>query len=143
MSRHLALIENGVVANVVLADAWPGGIDVTDITPRPGPGWLYDGETFTRPEPVEPVVQTTHLMTHYAFLRRLTLEEHVAIELAMPGDPLLRVAKQRFDAAREVNVSNAETQQLVGYLAQQQIIAPERVAALLAPIDITDEGAVA
>lgn len=134
MSKHFALIEDGVVASVILADTWPDGVDVTDIVPRPAPGWLYDGETFSRPEPVEPVVQTTNLMTHYAFLRRLTLEEHVAIELAMPGDPLLRVAKQRFDAAREVDVSNAETQQLVGYLAQQQIIAAERVAELLAPI---------
>lgn len=142
MSKHFALIEDGVVASVILADTWPNAIDVTDLSPRPAPGWLYDGEAFTRPEPMEPVVQTTHLMTHYAFLRRLTLEEHVAIELAMPSDPLLRVAKQRFDAAREVNVGHAETQQLVGYLAQQGIIDPQRVEHLLLPIDASDEGAV-
>lgn len=142
MSKHFALIEDGVVASVILADTWPDGVDVTDIVPRPAPGWLYDGQAFTRPEPVAPVPQTTPRMTHYAFLRRLSLAEHVAIESAMSGDVTLRVAQQRFNAAQNVNVGIPETQQFVGYLAQQGLIAPGRVADLLAPIDATDEGAV-
>lgn len=48
----LAIVENGIVTNVILADSWPGGIDVTNTVPRPGPGWLYDGSTFSPPPPV-------------------------------------------------------------------------------------------
>ena len=84
----------------------------------------------------------TPLMTHYAFLARLTLDEHVAIEEAMLSSTLLRVAKQRFDAAREVDVSLPETQQFVGLLAQLGLIAPERVPTLLAEMPLTERGAI-
>lgn len=83
--------------------------------------------------PVE-IPTTTPRMTQYGFLSRLTLEEHVGIEDAMSGSTLLRVAKQRFDAAQNVDVSLVETQQFVGLLAQMKLLAPERVPELLAPI---------
>lgn len=142
MSRVFAIIENGVVANAIVADAWPDGIDVTDLSPRPGPGWLFDGSAFSPPAPVEPEIETTPLMTHFAWLSRLTLEEHVSIEEAMPSSPLLRVAKQRFDAAREVDVSLPEVQQFVGVLVQMQLLAAERAPDLLAPKPLTERGAI-
>lgn len=92
-------------------------------------------------EPSTPVTHTP-LMTRYTFLTRLTLDEHVAIEDAMPTSTLLRVAKQRFDAASEVDVSLPETQQFVGLLAQLGLIAPERVAELLAEKPLTERGAI-
>lgn len=93
--------------------------------------------------PATPTPSThTPLMTHYAFLARLTLDEHAAIEDAMPTNTLLRVAKQRFDAAREVDVSLPETQQFVGLLAQMGLIAPERVPTLLAEMPLTERGAI-
>lgn len=93
---------------------------------------------------MEPLIPVTHtsLMTHYAFLVRLTLDEHVAIEDAMPTSTLLRVAKQRFDAASEVDVSLPETQQFVGLLAQLGLIAAERVPALLAEKPLNERGAI-
>ena len=51
--RRYALIKDGIVENVILArDSWtpPSGIervDVTDISV--GPGFTYDGESFTDP----------------------------------------------------------------------------------------------
>lgn len=51
MSRIFALIENNIVGNVILADEWPGAIDVTDVDPRPGPDWTYDGQAFAPPAP--------------------------------------------------------------------------------------------
>ena len=58
-----ALIENGAVANVILADpefaATVGAIPCADAA---GPGWLYDGTTFSEPppppEPVAPPAPT-------------------------------------------------------------------------------------
>jgi hypothetical protein len=143
MTRAMAIVDSGVVVNLIVADAWPGGIDVTDLTPRPGPGWTYDGQVFAPPSPVEPVTATTPRMTHYGFLARLTLPEHVAIEEAMPANPILRVAKQRFDAADHVDVSLVETQQFVGLLGHLGLVAPTRVSGLLAEIEVTSRHAVA
>jgi hypothetical protein len=46
-----AIIENGLVTNVVLADeafaAEQGWVECPDA----GPGWTYDGSTFTEPAP--------------------------------------------------------------------------------------------
>jgi hypothetical protein len=45
-----AIIENGVVSNVVVADAPLGGNWVQ--TEQAGPGWLYQGGQFLSPPPV-------------------------------------------------------------------------------------------
>lgn len=49
--KMFALISAGTVENIIVAEAWPGGIDVTDLDSRPGPGWTYDGSAFTAPAP--------------------------------------------------------------------------------------------
>lgn len=70
MARTFALVENGIVTNVIRAEAWPGGIDVTDLSPRPGPGWLYDGATFTPPPAPAPV--PVNAIQRAALLKRMT-----------------------------------------------------------------------
>lgn len=54
--RTIALIKSNVVNNVAIWDgaspwATPGfqQVDVTSVTPMPGPGWSYNGSTFTAP----------------------------------------------------------------------------------------------
>jgi hypothetical protein len=54
-----ALIKAGKVDNAILADKAfidANGaqladrcVDITNLNPRPGPGWTYDGATFSRP----------------------------------------------------------------------------------------------
>lgn len=75
-----AIIENGIVANVIVANAWPNGIDVTDATPRPGPGWAYDGTTFTPPADPQPAPDAGPFLSNYAFDMRYTLPERIAIK---------------------------------------------------------------
>ena len=53
-----AIIENGVVANVVLADAEFAAEQGWVPCEQAGPGWKYDGATFTEPDPV-PATETT------------------------------------------------------------------------------------
>lgn len=53
-----AIIREGVVANVLVADAWPGGVDITNIEPKPGKGWSYTEGTFTAPPPPAPIMVT-------------------------------------------------------------------------------------
>jgi hypothetical protein len=52
MSNRYAIIENGLVNNVVLADAEfaaeQGWIECLNA----GPGWKYEGATFIEPDPV-------------------------------------------------------------------------------------------
>lgn len=58
---EVALIFNGVVDNIATVDENTGAtwyatmgqryvvVDLTGVTPRPSPGWLYDGATFAPP----------------------------------------------------------------------------------------------
>ena len=95
-------------------------------------------------------VTETPRMTHFAFQSRLTRDEDIALELVLPTNPVLRVAMRRFNAAQDVDVSLAETQQLVDLLATTpradnpaaMIVAPARIAALLALKPITERGAI-
>lgn len=62
-----AIILDGRVSNVILAESaqWvaenePNAILIDGLEPQPGPGWLYDGATFTTPpEPVVKVIRWT------------------------------------------------------------------------------------
>ena len=145
MSRTLAIIEGGIVANVILADEWPGAVDVTDLDPRPGPGWTYDGTAFTPPAIVAPAPQpvaTTPRMSHFGFLSRLTPQARLAIrdrtdKASANYDPILDDAMFLFNSAEQIDVSLALTQQLVGYMAQTGLIAAGDVPGLLAEIEVT------
>jgi len=72
MSNRYAIIENGLVVNVVVADvefaAEQGWVECPDA----GPGWTYAGGVFIAPavtEPVEPPAPTKEqLMTELAAL---------------------------------------------------------------------------
>lgn len=79
----LALIENGIVRNVVLGDLaqFPGAIDVTGVVPQPGIGWGYDGNTFTAPPPPPPVLVTQ--IERAGLLARMTPAEVHAWHRAM------------------------------------------------------------
>ena len=135
--RTLAIIENGIVANVIIADAWPNAVDVTDLTPRPGPGWTYDGQSFAPPAQSEPVVQTTPYMTQYGWLSRITQPKRTAIRNLAKTDEVVEDALFLFQIAGRIDVSLPETQQLVGYLQMLGIIDANDAAALLAPIEVT------
>lgn len=54
MSRVFAIVQDGAVVNAIVAESWPEGIDVTDVDPRPAPGWTYDGTTWARPVELPP-----------------------------------------------------------------------------------------
>lgn len=55
-----AVVTNGIVDNVIELDEqteWtpPEGSSVINIDETPaGPGWAYDGTTFTAPPPIDP-----------------------------------------------------------------------------------------
>jgi hypothetical protein len=54
-----AIIENGVVTNVVVAEAEYAQSQGWVECPTAGPGWTYADGVFTEPAVVEPTVPTT------------------------------------------------------------------------------------
>jgi hypothetical protein len=56
MTNRYAIIENGLVTNVVVADAEIASANGWITCPDAGPGWTYADGVFTAPVVVEPVV---------------------------------------------------------------------------------------
>lgn len=60
-----AIVEAGVVTNVVVADApWADNWIETD---QAGPGWLYQDGQFTAPPPVVPTKEEQEAKRHAAY----------------------------------------------------------------------------
>lgn len=73
MNMRYAIIENGVVTNVVLADAEYAAQQGWIECPNAGPKWLYADGVFTKPElTVTPVVTTPTKEELLAELQALT-----------------------------------------------------------------------
>ena len=51
MNRY-AIIEDNVVVNVVIADVEIAAVNGWGECPAAGPGWKFDGSTFTEPDPI-------------------------------------------------------------------------------------------
>lgn len=108
MSRAFATIEGGKVANVILADEWPGAIDVTDLTPRPGPGWAYDGSVFSPPAPA-PAPSLGTRITRLAFRQRIGTSALVGIELAAIHNPSAPIQAQQLAASLRVMLEDVRS----------------------------------
>jgi len=156
----IALIENGIVENIIVTDdhGWPGGIDITEIQPRPGIGWHYDEDDgFTdpapeipappdEPEPAPEPIPQNRIITNYAFEMRFTLDERVAIDLAGLDDPTaaleqramaaaLRVSQERAKKAQFTDLDNPVVRASVEQMETIGLLAEGRAAEILdAPV---------
>jgi hypothetical protein len=144
-----AIIQNGVVVNVIVADeGWPEGVNITTLDPKPAIGWTFENGVFAAP-PVEPAPEPTpapthtNLMTHLAFLERMTPEEYGRFETFLASSVEARFAKAKFDMARDVNVLRTDVQTFAYTLrAVGVLLSDERVAALLALKPLSETGAI-
>lgn len=144
MENIVAIIENGIVSNVIVADAWPNGIRVEQLNPRPGIGWLYDGEVFTPPvvpEPEHEAPKPRHI-TRLAFLQRFTMQENVMIEVASESDtsmPMeqrvraatLRKMQQLVNAANWIDLDRPDTRGMVMQIEQMGLLSEGRALEIL------------
>lgn len=109
MSRLLALITSGLVANVIVGEVadYPGAIDVTDLSPRPAPGWNYDGDEFTPPAaPPAPSYGTR--ITKLAFRQRVGPQALAAIELASVHNAAAAEQAQKLAATLRVMLADVQ-----------------------------------
>lgn len=150
MSRILAIIEAGVVANVIVGNPedFPGAVDVTDAESRPGTGWAYDGAAFAPPVVDEPPpAPAARRITRLAFRNRFTQAELVALEIAAIDDPTapmparqqaaaIRVMQRQVDNANFIDLDRADTRAGVQQLEAAGLLAAGRAAEILdGPID--------
>lgn len=92
-----ALIKNGAVANVIVADEefiatiqaeWDAVINVTDLNPKPAVGWAYGEGVFTAPtEPETPAPAEPRHITVGAFFDRFGAAKW---EILASTDPLVQ-----------------------------------------------------
>lgn len=139
MSMHIALIKDGVVENIIVSDlefAQTLGYDAAVDAPDDAfLGQQYvDGQfvpaPVAEPEPVAPI--TTPIMTKLTFLRRFTQAERIAIRAAKTTDPVIEDADALMQLAEEIDVTDMDTVQYVGYLAQKGFLDAPRPAVILA-----------
>ena len=147
-----ALIQNGVVTNVIEADPdhlpeLPGVELVPSKTA--GIGWTYADGTFKAPEPETPITQTSARITRLAFRNRFTQAEKVALELAALDNPSAPMAQRQqsaalrahlkdLDAASWVDLTRPETVAPLQMLEASGLIGEGRAAAILDVDSITD-----
>lgn len=70
MDNRYAIIENGIVVNVIIADADYAAQNGLIACPNAGPGWGYMDGIFTAP--VEQLTPTTQTPTKEELLEQLT-----------------------------------------------------------------------
>jgi len=156
--KQFALIENGVVVNVIDVgpDSWDEGIEITDLHPRPGIGWRHDDHAgFTAPavpesDPAPGPVPPNRIITNYAFDMRFSLDERVAIEMAGLDDPAasmdaraqaaaLRVSQERAKKAQFTDLDNPIVRASVEQMEAGGLLAPGRAAEILDTPVLDDE----
>jgi hypothetical protein len=74
MTNRFAIIENGIVSNVVIADAEIASANGWVECPVAGPQWTYANGVFTAPAVVEPTVTTPTKEELLAQLNALTAQ---------------------------------------------------------------------
>ena len=109
-----ALIENGAVANIAVADEAAAAELPGTWVPGAGAciGWHYDGEAFTAPVPESPPAQDTRI-TRLAFRKRFTQAEKVALEIAALDDPSATPAQRAQAAALRAYLKDVDSAQFI------------------------------
>jgi hypothetical protein len=129
---NYAVVENGVVTNIVVSESalFPNWIqsDVAQI------GWTYDGAVFTPPAPSpEPVLPPN--ITRLAFRYRLTDEEYVGILTAAKTDVSVAAWVETFNIVSQVNLNDPRTKSGLDMMVSKGLLTAERETEILtAPV---------
>ncbi len=143
-----ALIENGVVANIAVADESAAAELPGTWVPGAGAciGWHYDGEHFTPPAAPGGVPVAETRVSRLAFRKRFTQAEKVALELAALDDPsatpaqraqaaALRAYLKDVDAAQFIDLADVHVKEGVQTLEAAGLLAAGRAAEIItAPV---------
>lgn len=129
MKYRVAIVEDGVAVNVIVADSpdFLGGIDVTGTSVSVG--WLYDGTTFTPPPPPPATLYSSYTVA--TFIEALTRDEALNFLATMKTDPLLEMWYELAKARNGVDFNDEATRTNAAYLVQTGILTQDRLNALI------------
>ena len=137
-----ALIKQGVVDNVIVADAafitMLSGYDHiealdTEVEQRvTGPGWLYDHQTGLFSPPLSESVESVRMISRFAFRSRFTLAEKTAIYTAAEQNKMIQAFLDDIQAADDIDLDLPDTVAGVEALEAGGLLAPGRAAEILA-----------
>ena len=137
--KRFALIQGGIVANVVEQDDTPQIPGEWIVCDNAGPGWTYDGSTFVE---LVPVPSLRHI-TQLAFLTRFTDDEAIAIDLASIGATTQAASIRRYlakvNAAKYIDLDLAETRAGVQALEANGLLTAGRATLILDSVIQTSE----
>ncbi len=131
-----ALINNGIVENVIMADAgfiatltgYTDKVDVSNI--EIGVGWLFDGTNFMQPEAVT-TAPVSKQFTQLEYQSLFTLDELVAIEVAAETSATLRVLQRMQQAATYIVLDDPRTIQGMQALVSLSLLTQARYDEIL------------
>lgn len=133
MTKKFAIVKGDLVDCIALAESpldtdgkW---IDLTGVTPQPGPGWKYDGTAFAPPP--APVDTRPPVITKVAFRFRLTDAEYVGILTAAKSDITVAAWVETFNMVNQVDLNNQRTKDGVANLVAKNLLTQPRATAIL------------
>ena len=128
--KRWALIKNGVVDTVVTQTAQPQVFGTwVECPDYVGPGWLYNGSTFSSPPAVEPII------TKLAFRYRLTDAEYVGILSAAKTDVEVAAWVETFNMVTQINLDDPRTKSGLDMMVSKNLLTAERETEILtAPV---------
>lgn len=103
-------------------------LDVTNISPTPQSGWIWDGATV---KPENGQSYNSIKITKLAFRNRFTMAEKVTMQVALAQSPALQAWFEDFKVATFVDLARPDTQAGVYFLEQSQLIGVGRAAIIL------------
>lgn len=103
-------------------------VDVTDSSPRPEIGWIFDNNTILDPLGIPPI---DWRITRLAMRDRFTFSELLAITTALDQSPMLKVIMDNLASAIYIDLSLPATSAGLMALQQSGFITMERVDQIL------------
>jgi len=133
MSKKFAVIKGDRVDGIALAESpldiegtvW---IDLTDVSPEPGPYWTYKNGVFSPPPAPPPPPK---IISKVAFRFRLTDAEYVGILSAAKTDVEVAAWVETFNMVSNIDLDNQRTKNGVENLVSKNLLTQARADQIL------------
>jgi hypothetical protein len=138
MTKKYAVVKGEIVDGIALSDSpletdgvW---IDITEVSPQPGPNWTYKNNVFS--PPIEPVpVPLPNVISKAAFRFRLTDAEYIGILSAAKTDVEVASWVETFNMVSSIDLDNQRTKDGVANLVSKNLLTQARADEILtAPV---------
>lgn len=127
---YWAIVKGTTVDGIAISDAplptdgeW---INVTDIDPRPAPGWTYVNGEFNNPPPESPPLKS-HLKSD---LIEILDDDYIAIVTAAKTDVSVEVWLEKF-RMREIHIMDEKFTESINFLVTKNLITQEKANSIL------------